>query len=207
MKKKLFSLTLAVAAVFALPAISNAQNIGGLLNKGKKVASKITGKEEPKEQQARPTENKVTPVIFANGVEMINPIAESITIEPVGLYGISAEESPVGDVYLVMKVTLKEPKNKTNFGSSIRNQKMIAVDAAGNVYNIPASGSEPYDTPQDVPVIVNMGKPGIMFTNVSTDLKKMDLVKVGVFIDAYHQDNIIFKNFPIQWNPTEEDKK
>lgn len=202
MKKKLLILAAAIVSVLIAPANAEAQNLGGLLNKGKKVVAKVTGKEDNSAQQVDAAATTPASVLFSNGIEMINPIAESITIEPLGLYGISAEDSPVGDVYLVMKVTLKEPKNRTNFGSSVRNQKMLAVDAAGNVYNIPASGTEPYDTPQDVPVIVNMGKPGIMFTNVSTDLKKMDVVKVGVFIDAYHQDNITLKNVPIEWNPT-----
>lgn len=202
MKKKLLILAAAIVSVLIAPANAEAQNLGGLLNKGKKVVAKVTGKEDNSAQQVDAAATTPASVLFSNGIEMINPIAESITIEPLGLYGISAEDSPVGDVYLVMKVTLKEPKNRTNFGSSVRNQKMLAVDAAGKVYNIPASGTEPYDTPQDVPVIVNMGKPGIMFTNVSTDLKKMDVVKVGVFIDAYHQDNITLKNVPIEWNPT-----
>ena len=115
------------------------------MKKAKKVADTVT--ENVKSvSDSEDTQNVAGKI---SGATVINPISKYIEVEPVGLYGISQTETS-GNVYLVLNVLNKTDKQNALFGSSVQNQKMLAVD--GKVYNVDASGGIRYDTPQDVPV-------------------------------------------------------
>lgn len=131
-----------------------------------------------------------------NAQPTANPIAEFMTVEPVGLYEVGDDGQP-GNLYLVLKVTNHTEKQSATFGSSIKNQKMLAVDAAGNVYGVDTSGAFRHDTPQDVPVKVELIEQGLQFMCVPQDLTTMSVVKIGINIDANRQGNLTFKNVPI----------
>lgn len=187
----------------------NAQDLGGLLKKGKaavkkgeKVVGEIFGAKETSSEDAAP-ENAVTSQISSSGIVINNPVSSFVEIVPVGLYGVSKSEN-FGDAYLVLKVKNLVPKDVTRFGSRVQNQNMIAVDNKGKVYNVDASGTYGYDTPEGLTVSVVLDEPGIMFTDIRKDVDMMQQVKFGVFQDAYHQGNVVLNNVPIFWDQTPE---
>ena len=206
--KKFLKVVMFVAVLASATSTVNAQGIGGLINKGKKAAKegkeaigKILGTEE-----SSSSENAVSPlgqIVCANGIEISNPVSSFIEIEPIGLFGVSKSEN-YGDAYLVLKVKNLTPKEVTRFGSSVQNQKMIAVDNNGKVYNIDSSGHFGYDTPEGIMVRVVLNEPGLMFTDINKDVNMMQQVKFGVFSDAYHQGNVTLNNVPIFWDQTPE---
>ncbi|MBD5357878.1 MAG: hypothetical protein HDR88_12870 [Bacteroides sp.] len=191
-----------VVLVMALCAVgsANAQGLGGLLKKAKNAADKVTetAKSVSESEDIQNVVGKIT------GATVINPISKYIEVEPVGLYGISQTETS-GNVYLVLNVLNKTDKQNALFGSSVQNQKMLAVDGKGKVYNVDASGGIRYDTPQDVPVKVVIDDPQLQFMNVSNTLDVMPVVKIGIALDANHQGNLTFKNLPILWDVDPED--
>lgn len=180
----------------------SAQGLGGLLKKGKNVAEKILSVQGEDKAESVATED--TPVLLESGISVFNPIAEFIEIAPVGLYGVSKSEN-FGDAYLVLKVKNKLSKESASFGSSIQNKKMIAVDNGDKTYNINASGSYRYDTPQDIVVVLKLDEPNLMFTDINRNINQMQVVKFGVIIDAAHQGNVTLKNVPIFWDQQPEE--
>lgn len=180
----------AAIAIAGIPV--QAQSLGGLLKKGKKTVEKIVGEKPAK---------KTSTVITESGITVQNPIAEYISIEPMGLYGVSEGEN-YGKLYLIIKVEMKAPAQSALFGSSIQNQKMLAVDMSGKTYGIDSSGAMRYDTPEGVTVTLRLDNPGLMFENVARSVEKMQIVKFGVGIDATRQGNITLKNVPVFWDVT-----
>ncbi len=205
MKNSIMFVLIAFLAAVA-PVSASAQGLGGLLkkaekavNKGKEVLDKVSGTEKNGTIQTGTPEANAKAAVLSNGIEIINPVAEWIDVEPIGLYGVSKSEN-YGDAYLVMKVTMKAPKESALFGSSIQNKKMIAADSQGKVYNIDSSGAMRYDTPEGIPVVIKMIEPSMMFMDIKKDVDQMQVVKLGINIDAYQQGNITLKNVPIFWD-------
>lgn len=205
MKKTIILAVIALLAA-ATPIAVSAQGLGGLLkkaekavNKGKEVLDQVSGSEKNATPQTDAAATNAKAAVFSNGIEIINPVAEWIDVEPIGLYGVSKSEN-YGDAYLVMKVTMKAPKESALFGSSIDNKKMIAADARGQVYNIDSSGAMRYDTPEGIPVVIKMSDPSMMFMDIRKDVDQMQVVKFGINIDAYKWGNLTLKNVPIFWD-------
>ncbi len=195
MKKKSILLLMGALAISSLSFNADAQGLGGLIKKGSKVAEKVTSKTTQVKESAK----SAAAVKLENGISVINPMSEFIEITPIGLYGVSKSEN-YGDAYLVLKAEVKIPKQSAAFGSSIKNQKMIAADSGGHIYNIDASGAFRYDMVEGMPVIVKIDDPVAMFIDIPKSVTEMQVVKFGVNIDAYHQDNITLKNVPIFWD-------
>ena len=178
-----------------------AQGLGGLLKKGKETVGKILGSEESAPEEAK--EAPATTRVSSAGIVISNPVSSFVEIEPIGLYGVSKSEN-FGDAYLVLKVKNKTTKDVTRFGSRVQNQNMIAVDNNGKVYNIDASGTYGYDTPEGLVIRVVLDEPGLVFTDINKNVKMMQQVKFGVFSDAYHQGNVTLSNVPIYWDQVPE---
>lgn len=205
MKRKLITMAIVAIATAFLPCAINAQGLGGLLKKGKKALEQVVKETPTASDNSKSSERNtaVASTVLDNGIEVINPMAEMIEVTPIGLYGVSKSEN-YGDAYLVLKVLMKEPKNKANFGGSINNERMIAVDANGKVYNTGENGSWQYDTPEGIPVQVVIDRPGLMFQDIKKDVEVMPIVKFGILIDAYHKGNLTLKNMPIYWDESPE---
>lgn len=198
--KRILKAVLCFTLLAAGTSSVDAQGLGGLLKKGKKAVGELLGTEEKSSEESTPT---ATQTVSSSGIGISNPVSSFIEIEPVGLYGVSKSEN-YGDVYLVLKVKNLIPKDVTRFGSSVQNQKMIAADNNGNVYNIDASGVYSYDTPEGLMVKVVLNEPGLMFTDVKKDVNMMQQVKFGVLSDAQHQGNVTLTNVPIFWDEVPE---
>lgn len=221
--KKFLKLVLCLAFLASGTYAVDAQNLGSILKKGEsavkkgkkaakegkeaveKIGSKKSRKEKPSSDKtdANPSESSVNKTVSSSGIVISNPVSSFIEIEPIGLYGVSKSEN-FGDAYLVLKVKNLVPKEVTRFGSSVQNQKMIAVDTNGKVYNIDSSGHYGYDTPEGIMVQVVLNEPGLMFTDIRKDVNKMQQVKFGVFSDAQHQGNVTLENVPIFWDQDPE---
>ena len=218
--KKFLKVFLSLVVLACGTSAVNAQGLGGLINKGKAAIKKVekTKKEKkeaaakqseaeestlnissPEPMSATPARAAIGKTVGASGIVISNPLNSLIEIEPVGLFGVSKSEN-YGDAYLVLRVKNMLPKEITRFGSSVQNQKMIAVDNDGKVYNIDASGTYGYDTPEGLIVKVVLDEPGLMFTDIRKDINMMQQVKFGVFSDAQHQGNVILNNVPIFWD-------
>lgn len=205
MRKKIIIALITTFAAFA-PASMSAQGLGGLLNKaqkdvkkGKDVLEKVTGNENSIQManQGDDSQKNVKSISLDNGIEIMNPMADWIEVEPVGLYGVSKSEN-YGDAYLVLKVLMKEPKQFICIGG-VNNQKMIAADYNGKVYPV-TNGCMNYDTPEGIPVIVKMQDPQVMIQDIKKNIDKMQVLKFGIFIDANHKGNLTLKNVPIYWD-------
>ena len=208
--KKVIRVLLCAALLASGTSAVNAQGLGGLLKKGKEVgekvakgAAKVLGSEQSSSDAESQSEGSASQTVSASGIVISSPVSSFIEIEPVGLYGVSKSEN-FGDAYLVLKVKNLVPKGETLFGSSIQNQKMIAVDNNGKVYNIDASGAQAYDTPEGLTVRVVMDAPGLMFQDIRKDVDMMQQVKFGVLSDARHQGNVTLSNVPIFWDQEPE---
>lgn len=183
----------------------NAQGLSGLIKKGKeavKKGEKAVGKILGSEESSSPESESVSTEslwVSPSGIAVSNPANAFVEIEPVGLFGVSKSEN-YGDAYLVLKVKNKTTKDVTRFGSSVQNQKMIAVDNNGKVYNIDASGTIGYDTPEGLVIRIVLDEPALMFTDINKNVNMMQQVKFGVFSDAYHQGNVTLSNVPIYWD-------
>ena len=208
--KKFLKLFLCIAMLASTTSAINAQGLGGLINKGKSIVKKgekavkkgketvdkILGNEESPSAE-NPSES--SPTFSSSGIGISNPVRSFIEIEPVGLYGFSTSEN-LGNAYLVLKVKNLTGKDITRFGSSIQNQKMIAVDNNGKVYNIDASGAYEYDTPEGLMIKIVLDQPGLTFTEINKNIDMMQQVKFGVHQDAQHQGNVVLTNVPIFWD-------
>ena len=204
--KIFLKVVLCLAVLSSGTSVVNAQSLGGLIHKGKalvkkgeKSVDKILGTEEPSSVNVDSPETMTTNRISPSGIIISNPVSSFIEIEPIGLFGVSKSEN-FGDAYLVLMVRKMIPQDVTRFGSSVQNQKMVAVDFNGKVYNIDSSGTYQYDTPEGLIVRVVLDEPGLMFTDIRKDVNMMQQVKVGVFSDAQHQGNITLNNVPIFWD-------
>lgn len=221
--KKFLKLVLCLAFLASGTYAVDAQNLGNLIKrgeaavkKGKKTAKegkeaveKLDSKKSRKEKESLETvnpnssESNAGKSVTSSGIVISNPVSSFIEIEPIGLYGVSKSEN-FGDAYLVLKVKNLVPKDVTNFGSSIQNKKMIAVDTNGKVYNIDSSGSYSFDTPEGIMVKIILNEPGLMFTDIRKDIEMMQQVKFGVISDAQHQGNVTLENVPIFWDEVPE---
>lgn len=186
--KKLICMMAVMAMTFGFAPTADAQGLGGLLKKGQKLLNKVSEASGALQGDVK----------FENGITMQNPMSDFVDVEPVGLFGVSKTQN-FGDAYLVLKVKSKIPKESAAFGSSVQNQKMIAVDNNGKTYGIYSSGNKRYDTPEGIMVEVKMDDKNYMFQDIKKDVTMMQLVKVGIWFDCDHQGNITLRNVPITW--------
>lgn len=201
---------------FCSPGVE-AQGLGGLIKKGKagiekgkkavkkgkEAVESVLGTEEAPAAQENQGNAVMSSIVSSSGIAVSNPLGSVIEIEPVGLYGVSKSEN-YGDAYLVLKVKKLTPKETTSFGSEVKNQKMIAVDNSGKVYNVDAFGQIPYDTPEGLMVQVVLDNPALMFNDIKKNVDMMQQVKLGVFSDKDNQGMVTFTNVPIFWDQSPE---
>lgn len=223
--KQILKVALCFALLASGTAMVEAQGLGGLIKKGKSLVKKgekaakdgkevlgiILGDESSSsENSSTPESMNVNPagangarVIGSSGIVIYNPLSSFIEIEPLGLYGVSKSEN-FGDAYLVLLVKKLIPQAITRFGNNVQNQKMIAVDYNGKIYNVDSSGQNEYDTPEGLIVRAVIDVPGLMFKDIRKDVNMMQQVKFGVFSDNQHQGNVTLNNVPIFWDVAPE---
>lgn len=87
---------------------------------------------------------------------------------------------------------------KASFGSA-NNVRGMAVDEEGNTYPLDTMGAYPKDVTEGLFVKVVLDDKDLLFKDVRKTAKKMQMIRLGVYIDANHRGVITFKDVPIQW--------
>lgn len=204
--KKIIIAALVFAAGLGMAQPADAQGLGELLKKGKEVLQQ--GHKVLEQTGVSATQNEVQPesaprktmsVSGANNIEVINPLSPYIDVLPVGLFAVDSSEN-YGEAYLVLKVMMKMPGDKVIFGTTNHNEKFLAVDPSGTVFNIDSSGGMGYDTPEGIQVTVKMDEPQMRLKNIKKGTEVMPMVKLGAFINGSHRGQLTFKNVPVYWN-------
>lgn len=192
---------LVIMALAMTPAL-HSQGLGGLLKKAKTAVEKVApAQQTPQAAQANPGAAAIS---LTDGIEFSNPFPAEFKVESIALYGLPTSQN-YGNVYVVLKVTNLLPEvESVSMGSSYDSKlKMIAVDASGKVFNVDTGGQFRYDTPVDIPVVVNMDQPEVQFLNVPKSVKSFSMIRINLWMDADHHKALTFKNLPIIW-PEEE---
>lgn len=199
MKRTLkFALLLAIAAV-ASPQNANAQ-LGNVLKKAKKAVETVTGK--PADQTVSDLTTKK--VAIEGGGIIQNPLASSVEIVPVGLFGESVSEN-FGSVYLVLRVKMLLNKNCIGFGGEHNALKTLAVDGSGNAYKPDGFGQTYKDVTEGIAVRLKLNDRALLFTDVKKSQTVMQQIKLVVFIDQQHSGIVTLKDVPIQWDVNPDD--
>lgn len=173
---------------------ANAQ-LGNILKKAKKVADAVLTTDGNKAQADGKAAQSVQ---LAGGGTMESTVADFADIQLVGLYGQSTSEN-YGKVYIVLKVKMIANKQRIMFGTAA-NVQMMAVDENGNTYKPYASGGYWYDVTEGMYVKVAMNDENIKLLDVKKTAKKMQMVRMGVFVDANTTGMVTFKDVPVQWD-------
>lgn len=132
---------------------------------------------------------------------MENPLAGVLDVELVGAYGKSTSLN-YGTVYLVFKAKMIANKTSAGFGGSVRNVASVAVDQDGNLYNTGTNGQYRRNLTEGIAVKVTLDEKDAQFQDVKKTATTMQMIKLGVYIDAQNAGTITFKNVPVQWDVT-----
>lgn len=206
MKTRLFTAICIMALTLSAPQTANAQ-FTKILNKAKKAIKDVndalgTSDGNTANSTSGQSTAGVAPVAIPGGGEMQNPLSSAMDVELVGAYGKSTSLN-YGYVYLVLKVKMNLNKTSVSFGSA-NNVRAMAVDEDGNTYPINTMGAYPKNVTEGIYVKVVLDDKDLCFTDVKKTAKKMQLIRLGAYIDASHRDVITFKNVPVIWDADPE---
>lgn len=210
MTKNVFKMLIALVMLFITVQPANAQ-FGKLLKKVGNSLGTVTDKKDAVTVENK-YDNKIIPSDFVissittkSGSLIINPFSKSVDIQLVGAYGKSTSEN-YGTVSLVLKVMMKANKSRISFGgrgqfpgSDVASNTMC-VDQDGEVYSSDSqTTSESYDVSEGVFVKLKLESPYDLFINVKKTAKVLQVVKLGLYIDANTTGYITMKNVPVLW--------
>ena len=202
MRKSVFTLLVMMLFFGVMPA--NAQ-LGNILKKVKETVDAVTNTTTTQSQTSTDsTQDKVANVLsvaIPSGGTMENPLAGVLDVELVGAYGTSTSLN-YGTVYLVFKAKMIANKTSAGFGGSVRNVASVAVDQDGNLYNTGTNGQYRRNLTEGIAVKVTLDEKDAQFQDVKKTATTMQMIKLGVYIDAQNAGTITFKNVPVQWDVT-----
>lgn len=202
MRKSVFTLLVMMLFFGVMPA--NAQ-LGNILKKVKETVDAVTNTTTTQSQTSTDsTQDKVANVLsvaIPSGDTMENPLAGVLDVELVGAYGKSTSLN-YGTVYLVFKAKMIANKTSAGFGGSVRNVASVAVDQDGNLYNTGTNGQYRRNLTEGIAVKVTLDEKDAQFQDVKKTATTMQMIKLGVYIDAQNAGTITFKNVPVQWDVT-----
>lgn len=200
MKRTVFTMACMMALAFGAPQTAGAQ-LGKIISKAKKAVKDVNSilgtQDAGTGNKAADDTPAVAAVPIPGGGEMQNPLAKEMDVELVGAYGKSSSLN-YGSVYLVLKVRMNLNMTKASFGSA-NNVRGMAVDEEGNTYPMDTMGAFPKDVTEGLFVKVVLDDKDLQFKDVRKTAKMMQMIRLGVYIDASHRGVITFKNVPIQW--------
>lgn len=211
MKRNLFRIFVVFAAFFFAAQPADAQ-FGNILKKVTKTLDTVS-KKDAKIKRTDPAASKDmqpqfvgTTTTSESGATIINPFAKDVDIQLVGAYGKSTSEN-YGTVTLVLKVKMIVNKSRIVLGgvgdfpnSDLRSITMF-VDQDGESYT-PDGGttSDYYDVSERVYVKLKLDGTYTRFENVKKTAKVMQVLKLGLYVDAAIRGYITMKNVPVQWD-------
>lgn len=189
MKRVLLTLTV-ILGLAATPA--NAQGLGGLLKKAKKVVDKVTNTATAATEAVV---GKGTIVKLESGGTLQNPLSQLCDIQLVGVYGKSTSLN-YGTVYLVLKVKMIANESKLRIGSNVSHQAML-VDGEGNTSKLSA-GWYDWDVTEGIYVKLKLDK--YQFPDVRKTATVAQVLSIGISTDYNHTGLLTLRNVPIQWD-------
>lgn len=187
MTKNVFKMAMALAMLFVTTQPANAQ-LGKLL---KKIGNTVEAVADNKGD---------------SGSVVTNPFSKAVDIQLVGAYGKSTSDN-YGTVSLVLKVMMKDNKSRISFGgrgqfpgSDVASNTMC-IDQNGELYcSDSQTTSESYDVSEGVYVKLKLESPYNLFINVKKTARVLQVIKLGLYIDANTTGYITMKNVPILWD-------
>lgn len=190
---------------------TQAQGLGGLLKKAKKVLDmakeQTTTSSTAKSQSgtvAKATSDSqgetVQAIPLQGGGSLYNPFENKLDIEVVGLYGTSKTMN-FGNVSVVLKLKAKTVIDRINYIGD--KDKSVAYDEEGNVYHINQSASG-IKVAEGISVKADLGTYGLYFVNVPKKTQKLQLVKLYLYNDFEDGNGakagyIELRNVPVTW--------
>ena len=211
MTKNAFKMAMALAMLFVTTQPANAQ-LGKLLKKiGNTVEAVADNKGDTKsgneyDNKILPSEFVISSTTSTSGSVVTNPFSKAVDIQLVGAYGKSTSDS-YGTVSLVLKVMMKDNKSRISFGgrgqfpgSDVASNTMC-IDQNGELYcSDSQTTSESYDVSEGVYVKLKLESPYNIFINVKKTARVLQVIKLGLYIDANTTGYITMKNVPILWD-------
>lgn len=179
-----------ILGLAATPA--NAQGLGGLLKKAKKVVDKVTNTATAATEAVV---GKGTIVKLESGGTLQNPLSQLCDIQLVGVYGKSTSLN-YGTVYLVLKVKMIANESKLRIGSNVDHQAML-VDSEGNTSKLSA-GWYDWDVTEGIYVKLKLDK--YQFPDVRKTATVAQVLSIGISTDYNHTGLLTLRNVPIQWD-------
>ena len=211
MTKNVFKMAMALAMLFVTTQPANAQ-LGKLLKKiGNTVEAVADNKGDTRsgneyDNKILPSEFVISSTTSTSGSVVTNPFSKAVDIQLVGAYGKSTSDS-YGTVSLVLKVMMKDNKSRISFGgrgqfpgSDVASNTMC-IDQNGELYcSDSQTTSESYDVSEGVYVKLKLESPYNLFINVKKTARVLQVIKLGLYIDANTTGYITMKNVPILWD-------
>ena len=210
MMKKCIKLFMALVMLFFTVQPANAQ-LGKLLKKVGNTVETVASKKGDVngikyDNKTLPSEFVVSSTTTESGSVILNPFSKAVDIQLVGAYGKSTSDS-YGTVSLVLKVMMKDNKSRISFGgrgqfpgSDVASNTMC-IDQNGELYcSDSQTTSESYDVSEGVYVKLKLESPYNLFINVKKTARVLQVIKLGLYIDANTTGYITMKNVPILWD-------
>ena len=97
---------------------------------------------------------------------------------------------------------MKANKTRAGLGGSVRNLASLAFDQDGNLYTTGHNGQSRRNLTEGIAVKVTLDEKDAQFQDVKKTATTMQMIKLGVYIDAQNAGTITFKNVPVQWDVT-----
>lgn len=203
--KRILNLSLVALLLMLVAAPAQAQGLGGLLKKAKKVVQGVSTVTNATSSTTTDTalSSTIKAVAIPSGGTMENPIPDIAEFELVGAYGKSSSLN-YGDVYLVVKVKAVQNLPSLSFGSSVKGVEMLAVDQAGNTYSPAISVWTSKPVTEGLFVKMTLDGNSHVFKNVKKSATSMQLIRLTVSANNDPKGVVCFKNVPVQWDVTPE---
>lgn len=180
-----------------------AQGLGGLLKKGKKVLEKVNGviggttENSTQEATTATMQTRGAEIPLSGGGSLRNPIPQVVDIQLVGAYGKSTSTN-YGTVHLVFKVKMIANKTSMSFGVN-SSYPGLMIDQDGNTYKT-QDGAGWYNYAVTEGVYMKMPVTKTWFTDVKKSAKTIQQLQIGVSTSYDDTGLIVIKNVPIQWD-------
>ncbi len=187
---------------------AQAQGLGGFLKKVNKGLEKITGSSSSSSSSSSlSSSSSASAVPIEWGGTMVNPAAKVMDVELVGLYGVKKTQN-FGNVYAVLKITVKIVKDRISLGGKDGGAKTVAFDADGNQYSPYDSSGGSFTISEGIPVKCDLSSTGRKtFEDVPVATKVFKKMKIDYYLDAqyrgYNGGAIEFNDVPIKWDVDE----
>lgn len=190
-------LTLCLVLLFAGPAESSAQGLGGILKKVKKGVESVTRSSTPTATAATPAQ-KGTVVPVEGGGTLRNPLPGIVDVQLVGAYGKSTSAN-YGEVNLVFKVKMIANLTELKFGANSEYPALM-IDQDGNAYKQDGTaGWYPYSVTEGVYMKIPL-KDSAAFKDVKRTATVIQQLQIGISSSYSDTGLIILKDVPVQWD-------